>query len=60
VLVRLVPHRNLSLDQALEFLREDECVEVTPKAVRLRKVILDQTGRVKAMRRARAGAPAAS
>jgi GTP-binding protein len=60
VLVRLVPHRNLSLDQALEFLREDECVEVTPNAVRLRKVILDQTGRVKAMRRARAGAPAAS
>jgi len=60
VLVRLVPHRVLSLDQALEFLREDECVEVTPKAVRLRKVILDQTGRVKAARRARAGAPAAS
>jgi GTP-binding protein len=60
VLVRLVPHRTLSLDQALEFLREDECVEVTPEAVRLRKVILDQTGRVKAMRRARAGAPAAS
>ena len=56
VLVRLVPHRVLSLDQALEFLREDECVEVTPKAVRLRKVILDQTGRVKAARRARAGA----
>jgi GTP-binding protein len=60
VLVRLVPHRVLSLDQALEFLREDEAVEVTPKAVRLRKVILDQTGRVKAARRARAGAPAAS
>jgi GTP-binding protein TypA/BipA len=58
VLVRLVPHRILSLDQALEFLREDECVEVTPNAVRLRKVILDQTGRVKAARRARSGAPA--
>jgi GTP-binding protein len=57
VLVRLVPHRVLSLDQALEFLREDECVEVTPNAVRLRKLILDQTGRVKAARRARAGAP---
>ena len=28
--VRLVPHRQLSLDQALEFIREDECVEVTP------------------------------
>jgi GTP-binding protein len=56
VLVRLVPHRVLSLDQALEFLREDECVEVTPEAVRLRKVILDGTGRVKAARRAKAGA----
>jgi GTP-binding protein len=56
VLVRLVPHRVLSLDQALEFLREDECVEVTPHAVRLRKVILDATGRVKAARRAKAGA----
>ena len=56
VLVRLVPHRQLSLDQALEFLREDECAEVTPKAVRLRKVQLDATQRVKAARRARAGA----
>ena len=56
VLVRLVPHRTLSLDQALEFLREDECVEVTPAAVRLRKTVLDKTGRVKAARRARAGA----
>ena len=51
VLVRLVPHRQLSLDQALEFLREDECVEVTPGAVRLRKVELDKVGR--ARRRAR-------
>src|SRR5215217_7679270 len=55
VLVRLVPHRQLSLDQALEFVREDECVEVTPRAVRLRKVALDATSRVKAARaRARA------
>ncbi len=60
VLVRLVPHRRLSLDQALEFLREDECVEVTPKAVRLRKVELDATQRVKAARRARAGAAPAA
>jgi len=58
VLVRLVPHRELSLDQALEFLREDECVEVTPATVRLRKVVLDRTERVKAARRMRAGAPA--
>jgi GTP-binding protein TypA/BipA len=53
VLVRLVPHRMLSLDQALEFLREDECVEVTPGVVRLRKVRLAKTERVKAARRAR-------
>ncbi len=58
VLVRLVPHRELSLDQALEFLREDECAEVTPANVRLRKVVLEKTERVKAARRARAGAPA--
>jgi GTP-binding protein len=49
-LVRLVPKRELSLDQALEFLREDECVEVTPHAVRLRKVELEATARVKAAR----------
>jgi GTP-binding protein TypA/BipA len=54
VLVRLVPPRRLSLDQALEFVREDECVEVTPHAVRLRKVELEQVARVKAARRARA------
>jgi GTP-binding protein len=55
-LVRLVPARTLSLDQALEFLREDECIEVTPHSVRLRKVQLTQTDRVKAARRARAAA----
>jgi GTP-binding protein len=57
-LVRLVPARTLSLDQALEFLREDECIEVTPHSVRLRKVALGQTDRVRAARRARAGAGA--
>jgi len=51
-LVRLIPHRELSLEQALEFIREDECAEVTPKSVRLRKVVLDQTARVRAARRA--------
>jgi GTP-binding protein len=57
VLVRLVPPRKLSLDQALEFVREDECVEFTPHSVRLRKVALDAIGRVKAARaRARATA----
>jgi GTP-binding protein len=39
-LVRLIPPRPLSLEQALEFIREDECVEVTPSNVRLRKVEL--------------------
>ncbi|HEU4978555.1 MAG TPA: translational GTPase TypA [Solirubrobacteraceae bacterium] len=53
VLVRLVPHRQLSLDQALELLREDECIEVTPQSVRMRKVELDRTARAKAARRAR-------
>ena len=40
---KLIPPRKLSLEQALEFCREDECVEVTPVAIRLRKVVLDQT-----------------
>ena len=39
-LVRLIPPRPLSLEQALEFIREDECVEVTPDSIRLRKVEL--------------------
>jgi GTP-binding protein len=39
-LVRLIPPRPLSLEQALEFIRDDECVEVTPKSIRLRKVEL--------------------
>jgi GTP-binding protein TypA/BipA len=52
-LVRLIPKTQLSLEQALEFLREDECVEVTPKNVRLRKVLLPQNDRQKASRRAR-------
>ncbi len=52
-LERLVPPRRLSLEQSLEFCREDECVEVTPDAVRLRKVILDQTVRGRATARAR-------
>jgi len=54
VLVRLVPHRQLSLDQALDLLATDECAEVTPDAVRLRKASLPKVDRVKAARRARA------
>ena len=52
-LVRLAPPRSLSLDQALEFIREDEAVEVTPAHVRLRKVELDQTVRARAAKRAK-------
>jgi GTP-binding protein len=44
-LIRLIPPRPLSLEQALEFIRNDECVEVTPKSVRLRKVELSASKR---------------
>ena len=53
VLERLIPPRRLSLEQSLEFCRDDECVEVTPEAVRIRKVVLDQTERARATARAR-------
>ncbi len=52
-LERLTPPLALSLEQALEFITEDECVEVTPKAVRLRKVVLDQAVRGRQRARAR-------
>jgi GTP-binding protein len=51
-LVRLVPPRRILLDLALEFVRDDECVEVTPGAVRLRKVELSGTNRAKLAKRA--------
>ncbi len=50
---RLIPKRELALEQALEFIREDEAVEVTPSHVRLRKVLLAQQERVRAGRRGR-------
>ncbi|MEA2516426.1 MAG: GTP-binding protein [Actinomycetota bacterium] len=50
-LVRLIPHKELSLEQALEFCREDECVEVTPHRVRLRKVVLDVSDRARAAKK---------
>ncbi len=53
VLVPLIPHRQLSLEQALEFCRSDECVEVTPGSMRLRKVVLDQKERARATSRAK-------
>ncbi|HTC72011.1 MAG TPA: translational GTPase TypA [Solirubrobacteraceae bacterium] len=53
VLVRLDAHRKLTLDEALEFVREDEAVEVTPLSVRMRKVNLSKLERQKAMKMAR-------
>ena len=51
VLVPLIPHKALSLEQALEFCREDECVEITPATVRIRKVLLTQVDRARAGRK---------
>ncbi len=53
VLVRLDTHHKLSLDEALEFVREDECVEVTPLSVRPRKLELSKIQRQKAIKLAR-------
>src|SRR5689334_9233133 len=50
VLERMAPPKRLSLEAAVEFLREDECVEVTPESVRMRKVELDKLKRQKAAR----------
>ncbi len=50
-LERLAPPRRLSLEEALEFCREDECLEVTPVAIRLRKLVLDQAERARAAAR---------
>ena len=44
----MTPSRKLTLEECLEFAREDECVEVTPEMVRIRKVELDQTARARA------------
>ena len=60
-LVRLIPPRPLPLDQALEFIRDDECVEITPTNVRLRKVELSAQKRQSATsRKARGLAPSSS
>ena len=53
ILIPLIPHKQLSMEQALEFCREDECVEVTPATVRLRKVVLDQNERNRTRARAK-------
>ena len=51
ILIRLAPPTRLTLEGSLEFLRDDECVEVTPESVRLRKLILDKVQRAKAAKR---------
>ncbi len=51
--VRLVPPRILSLEQALEYINDDEMVEVTPQSIRLRKVVLDHKTRGRASKNAR-------
>src|SRR5687767_1445847 len=50
---KLIPPRKLSLEQCLEFCREDECVEVTPETVRIRKLVLDANARAKTASAAR-------
>src|SRR5690606_455300 len=52
----LIPPRRLTLEESLEFAGEDECVEVTPEIVRIRKVILDAGERARARSRAKASA----
>ena len=52
---KLIPPRKLSLEQCLEFCRDDECVEVTPEMVRIRKVVLDANERAKTASRVRKG-----
>jgi GTP-binding protein len=54
-LERLTPPLQLSLEQALEFIADDECVEVTPRAVRLRKTVLEAARRGRLRSRARSG-----
>jgi GTP-binding protein len=47
IAVKLTPHRQLNLEQAIEFIRDDELVETTPKSIRLRKRVLAQNQRPK-------------
>ena len=53
ILIPLIPHKQVSMEQALEFCREDECVEVTPAAVRIRKQVLDAATRNRTRARAK-------
>ncbi|MGO1924989.1 MAG: translational GTPase TypA, partial [Brachybacterium tyrofermentans] len=51
----LVPPRRLTLEESLEFTNDDECVEVTPEVVRIRKVLLDANERNRARSKAKSG-----
>ena len=51
--IKLEPHRRITLEVALEFIEDDELIEITPDAVRLRKTVLDQNMRKKAAKRAK-------
>jgi len=51
--IRLVPPRLMSLEQALEYINDDELVEVTPSSIRLRKAVLDRTARGRAAKNSR-------
>ena len=53
--IRLTPPRKLSLEQALEYIAEDECVEITPKIVRLRKTVLDSGERARTLKKTKQG-----
>ena len=52
--IRLIPHRELNLEQAIEFIADDEFVEVTPKSIRLRKKVLDAKKRPRRWQQIRA------
>ena len=58
--IRLVPHRVLTLETAIEFIADDEFVEVTPKSIRLRKKVLDPRRRPRRWQQIRASVPASS
>jgi len=58
--IRLIPHRILTLETAIEFIADDEFVEVTPKSIRLRKKVLDPRRRPRRWQQIRASVPASS
>jgi GTP-binding protein len=58
--IRLIPHRELSLEQAIEFIADDEYVEITPKTIRLRKKVLQYNKRPRRWQEIRASQEAAS